>query len=155
MKRFVRDERGNASLWAVFIAVILCMLSAVVYTGATLYSTYQAAQTELERAANVSVDSSLINKNVRDLLLDIPEMDSSQALDDNLIQAGYVQESGDNWIRTVNGKTFYSLKDMQVSVAGEVLYITATISMPLSWGVGNITSVDLPIHVESRVLYIN
>jgi hypothetical protein len=120
-----------------------------------LYSTYQAAQTELERAANVSVDSSLINKNVRDLLLDIPEMDSSQALDDNLIQAGYVQESGDNWIRTVNGKTFYSLKDMQVSVAGEVLYITATISMPLSWGVGNITSVDLPIHVESRVLYIN
>jgi archaellum component FlaF (FlaF/FlaG flagellin family) len=131
------------------------MLSAVAYTGTTLYSTYQAAQTELERAANISVDSSLANKNVRDLLLDIPETDSLQALDDNLVQAGYVQESESNWVQTINGKIYYSLEDLQVSVAGEVLDITATVSMPLPWIVGNTTSVDLPIHVESRVLYIN
>ena len=122
-----------------FIAIVLCMLSIVAYTGATLYSTYQAAQTELERAANISVDHSLMNKNVRDLLLDIPETDSMQAVNDNLIQAGYIQESEDSWVRTVNGKTYYSLKDMQVSVTGEVLDITATVSMPLPWDVGSIT----------------
>jgi len=155
MRRFIHDTRGNSSLWAAYIAIILCMLSAVAYTGTTLYSTYQAAQTELERAANISVDSSLANKNVRDLLLDIPETDSLQALDDNLVQAGYVQESESNWVQTINGKIYYSLEDLQVSVAGEVLDITATVSMPLPWIVGNTTSVDLPIHVESRVLYIN
>lgn len=153
--KLLQDTHGSAPLWVAFITIVLCMLSIVAYTCATLYSTYQAAQTELERAANISVDHSLVNKNVRDLLLDIPETDSVKTLEDNLIQAGYVQESEYTWERTVNGKTYYTLKDMQVSVSREVLDIMATVSMPLPWVVGSISSVDLPIHVESRVLYIN
>jgi hypothetical protein len=155
MRRFVQDTRGNASLWAAFIAIILCMLSVVAYTGATLYSTYQTAQTELERAANISVDACLINANVRDLLLNIPAADSTQDVNENLVQEGYAQGSDGDWERMENGKICYSLKDLQITVSGEMLNITATVSIPLPWVVGNISSVNIPIHVESKVLYID
>jgi hypothetical protein len=155
MKQVTKDTQGSALLWPVFIALILCMLSVVAYTGATLYSTYQNAQTELERAANISVDHSLINPNVRDLLLNIPAEDATTSLEDNLAQAGYVKNGDGDWVRTESGKTYYCLKDMQVTVAGELLDITAIVSMPLPWDIGGTPVVDLPIHVQSRVLYID
>lgn len=155
MRRIIHDTQGNASLWAVFIAIILCMLSVVAYTGATLYSTYQTAQTELERATNISVDVSLVNANVRDLLLNIPATDATEKVYENLIQAGYLQNADGNWKRINAGKTPYILKDLQISVSGEVLDISAAVSMPLPWAVGALSSVDIPIHVESRVLYLD
>jgi hypothetical protein len=155
MRRFIHDTQGNASLWAVFIAIILCMLSVVAYTAATLYSTYQTAQTELERATNISVDASLANANVRDLLLDIPAIDSTEMVFKNLVQAGYEQDSNGDWERMESGKVLYSLRNLQISVSGEVLAISAAVSMPLPWAVGVLSSVDISIHVESRVLYLD
>lgn len=155
MKKFILDTRGNASLWAAFLMVVLFLLAIVAYTGATLYSTYQSAQTELERATNVSVDTNLVNANVRDLLLDIPAEDAAQKVYANLALAGYVQCSDYEWERMEGGKTRYRLKDMQITVSGKVLDITATLSMPLPWAVGSLSSAELPINVESRVLYLD
>jgi hypothetical protein len=155
MKKFIKDTRGSAPLWAAFIAIILCMLSVVAYSGAAIFSKYQTAQTELERTANISIDHSLINSNVRDLLLDIPTAGSIQALENNMVQVGYIKDSDGDWVRSEGSKTYYSLKDLQVTVSGELLNIAATVSMPLPWDVGGIAFVNLPIHVESKVLYIN
>lgn len=155
MKRFLHDTRGNASIWAAFIMIVLFMLAAAVYTAAGLYSTYQTAQTELDRAANISVDANLDNANVRDLILDIPAEDAIQEAYDNLAQAGYVQDSDANWERVKDGKICYSLRDLQVSISGELLDITATLNMPLPWAAASLLSVNIPIHVESRVLYLD
>jgi ketosteroid isomerase-like protein len=153
VKRFLHDTRGNASLWAAFMMIILFLLGAAVYTAAGLYSTYQTAQTELDRVTNVSVDANLENANVRDLILNIPTDDAVQKVYDNLTSAGYVQNSEGDWVRMDDEKICYSLKDLQVSVSGEVLDITATFNMQLPWAAGVLTSVNIPIRAESRVLY--
>lgn len=155
MKRLLHETRGNASLWTAFAAAVLFVLAVAVYIGATLYSTYQTAQTELERAANVSVDASLVNANVRDLVLDIPANAAEQKVSDNLVLAGLVKDAGGSWERMESGKTRYCLNNMQITVFGEVLDIAATLDMPLPWGIGSLSVVELPIHIESRVLYLN
>jgi hypothetical protein len=155
MKILLQDTRGNASLWAAFAAAMLFVLAVTVYTGATLYSTYQTAQTELERAANVSVDASLLNANVRDLVLDIPADSAEQKVSANLISQGFAQEEDGDWARIQDGKPRYHLNDMQITVSGKELDITATLVMPLPWATGSLSTVKLPIHVESQVLYLD
>jgi Na+-transporting NADH:ubiquinone oxidoreductase subunit NqrC len=135
--------------------IVLFLLAAVVYTAAGLYSTYQTAQTEFDRAANISVDANLVNANVRDLILDIPAEDAVQEVYDNLAQADYVQELDANWERVKDGKICYSFKDLQISVSGEVLNITATLNMPLPWAARIPSSVNIPVRAESRVLYLD
>ena len=155
MKRFLHDTRGNASLLAAFLVVVLFLLAVVAYAGATVYSTYQTAQTELERAASVSVDTSLVNANVRDLMLDIPEEDVVQQVDANFSSAGFVQNANGDWTRMEGGKTLYWLKNAQITVSGRVLDVTATLAIPLPWTVGGFTRIELPISICVNVLYLD
>lgn len=155
MKRFHKDTRGNASLWAVFLMAVLFLLAVVAYTGATLYSTYQSAQTELERVANVSVDASLLNANVRDLLLDIPADAAVQKVYTNLASVGFVQDVSGDWERMEEGKTRYCLKGVQITVSGKMLDLSATLSMPLPLEVGCHLEVELPISAHVNVLYMD
>lgn len=155
MKKFIFDTRGNASLWAAFLMVVLFLLAVAGYFGATIYSTYQTAQIELERAANVSVYDSLINANVRDLLLDIPADAAEQKVYANLASAGYLQDADGDWGRLDGGDSLYCLKDMQVTVSGKMLDVTATLSMSLPWGVGGLLAMELPVSAHVKVLYMD
>jgi hypothetical protein len=93
MRRFFQDTRGSAILWTLFLILILFTLSLVVYTGTTVYDKYQTCETELERAALVTVDAGLLNANVRDLKLDVPADAAQSLLEDNLTDAGWTRET--------------------------------------------------------------
>ena len=64
MKQILRDTGGSTSLLAAFLAAVLCILAVVVYAGMMVYSNFQAARTDLERAAIVSIDKNMLNPNV-------------------------------------------------------------------------------------------
>lgn len=152
MKRFLKEQNGNAVLWALFTILILCILSAVVYSAVTVYANYQAAEAELQRAATMSADISMENANVRDLQLDIPDSAETQ-LEDNLTEAGWVNE--DNvWVRYDGDEALYSLKDMQVEITGTTMRIDATFVMPTPWSVDGVEKISIPMTVLSSVLYI-
>lgn len=152
MKYYVKDTRGSTSLLAAFLAAALCMLAVAVYSGAMIYSNYQTAQTELERAISISVDTNLINANIRDLVLDIPEEEAVAALGNNLEEAGY-RYSEDVWQRIEDSNILFSLKDLQTVIDGDRMTITAIFSMTLPWG-AELPRVEIPLQVVSKVLYI-
>ena len=153
MKRFVRDKKGSAPVWAAFAILILCTLSFVVYAGVTVYAKYQMCETELERAAVITVDKSMVNANVRDVSLDIPSASAISLLEDNLTEAGWTRENG-NWVKHDGGKLIYSLEDMATEVEAKTMKISAVFAMPLPWGIGGISEVRIPMKMQSSVLYI-
>jgi len=154
MKRFWKDNTGSALIWSVFIILILMSLSAVVYAGMTVYSKYQDCETEVQRAAIITVDKNMLNANVRDLLLDVPAESAEESFYSNLIEAGWTLENGCwNWYE--DGKSVYSLEDMFVDVDGKTVSISATMAIPLPWDIGDLSIVRFPINVRSSVLYID
>jgi hypothetical protein len=72
MKRFWKDRKGSTPIWAAFLILILFTVSAVVYSAVMIYAKSQACETEVQRAATVTVDKNMENANVRDLILDVP-----------------------------------------------------------------------------------
>jgi hypothetical protein len=153
--KIIKDTRGSAPLWAAFIAFVLCILAIVAYTGATLYSKYQAAQTELERAANISIDRNMVNSNVRDLLLDIPAVPTLVEFEDNLADAGWEQVSDGAWDKRVDGKLIYAVRGLDADVHDRYLDISCSLVLPLPWAMGNFSEVEIPMAVRSEVLYLN
>lgn len=153
MKRFIKDTSGSAIIWTFFLMLIIFTLSFVVYTGVTVYSKYQTCETEMERAALITVDMGMVNANVRDLFLDIPADAAQLLLEKNLTEAGWAQEDG-SWVKRDNGKLIYALEDAQISVDGKTLRIDATFAMPSPWTVGGMDEIRIPMTVLSSVLYI-
>ncbi|NCA97989.1 MAG: hypothetical protein EOM70_01285, partial [Clostridia bacterium] len=84
-----RRRRGSASLWTFFIAAVLISFSVLIYTGMIVRSKYLLATTEIERAANVALDASLINPMVRDIQLAVPLPVVESSFDSNLCDAGF------------------------------------------------------------------
>ena len=154
MKRFWKDNTGSALIWSVFIILILMTLSAVVYTGITVYSKYQDCETEVQRAAIITVDKNMLNANVRDLLLDVPAEYAEESFYASLTEAGWALENG-CWDRYEDGKYVYSLEDMFVDVDGKMVSISATMAIPLPLDIGDLSIIRLPINVRSSVLYID
>jgi len=142
MKRFWKDNSGSALVWSVFIILILMTLSAVVYAGMTVYSKYQDCETEVQRAALITVDTNMLNAYAED---------SFYA---SLTETGWTLENG-CWNRYEDGKSVYSLEDMSVDVDGKTVSISATMAIPLPWDIGDLSIVRLPINVRSSVLYID
>jgi hypothetical protein len=153
MTRLWKDKKGSAYLWAAFILLAMVMLAAVVYNGVGVYTKYQAAETELQRAATVTVDGSMENAAVRDLVLDIPAADAEELFFDNLRELGYEQSGGD-WIKSVDGRMVYSLTELEVVTDGRSMTVTAVLSVPLLWETGSISAVRIPIQVRTSVLCI-
>jgi hypothetical protein len=153
MKRFIKDTSGSALIWTLFLILIIFTLTFVVYTGVTVYAKYQICETELERAAIVTVDAGLLNANMRDLSLDIPADTVQSLLEENLTEAGWVQEDG-RWVKRDSGKLIYTLEDAQISVEGKTLRIDAMFAMPSPWTVGGMDEIRIPMTVLSSVLYI-
>jgi hypothetical protein len=153
MRRFLQDTRGSAILWTLFLILILFMLSFVVYTGTTLYAKYQTCETELERAALVTVDAGLLNANVRDLQLDIPADVAQSLLENNLTEAGWTHEDG-RLVKYDGDKLIYALEDARLSVQEKTLRLDAMFVMPAPWAMGGVTEIRIPMTVLSSVLYI-
>ena len=153
MKHFFRDVSGNTSIWAAFLIIILFTLSFVVYSAVTVYAKFQICEKELERASIVAVDTSMINSNVRDSLLDIPAIPAQTLLANNLSKAGWVQEGG-AWAKREEDKLVYSLEDMTVEIEGKAMRIDAVFSMPSPWMIGDTDEIHMPIQVRSSILYI-
>jgi hypothetical protein len=153
MKRFWRDDTGSSLIWMVFLILILITLSAVVYAGVTVYAKYQACETEVQRAATVTVDRNMLNANVRDLILDVPTESAEESFYASLTETNWMLEDG-RWSRYKEGKNVYSLEDMSVSVDGKTVSISATMVIPLPWEISDIGKVSIPMNVRSSVLYI-
>lgn len=153
MIRLIKDKKGSANLWAAFILLAMVMLAAVVYNGVVVYTKYQAAETELQRAATVTVDGSMKNAAVRDLILDIPAANAEELFFDNLRELGYVQSGGD-WVKRVDDKTVCTLTEIEVVTDGRSMTVTAVLSVPVLWETGSISAVRIPIQARTSVLYI-
>jgi len=154
MKRFMKEQNGSAVLWALFTILILCILSAVVYSAVTVYANYQAAEAELQRAATISADTSMENANVRDLVLDVPVESAAESLYANLTEAGWVKED-DVWVRYDEDEKLYSLEDMQVEITDMSMRIDATFEMPLLWEIGDMSDVRIPMRIQASILYVD
>ena len=153
MKRFWKDGTGSAIIWAIFLILILIMLSAVVYAGVTVYAKYQACETEVQRAATVTVDKNMLNSNVRDLVLDVPYAAAEGSFYVSLTEAGWTLEDG-CWNRYEDGHLIYSLEDLAVDIEDQTMQISAMLDISLPWGIGDISEVHLPMNIRSSVLYI-
>lgn len=153
MKRFLKEEYGNAVLWSLFIILILCALSAVIYSAVMVYANYQTAETDLQEAACISTDLSMENANVRDMQLDIP-VSAETALEENMTEAGWVK-GNDGWAKYEGDKMLYRLEDMRIDVTNMTIQIGTTFSMPLPWAIGNVMSVQIPMQIRSSILYVN
>lgn len=153
MKRFWKDESGNALIWMVFLILILITLSAVAYAGVTVYAKYQTCETQVQRAATVTVDKNMLNANVRDLILDVPAESAEESFYASLTEVGWTLEDG-SWNRYEDKNAVYSLKDMSVAVDGKTMSISAMMIIPLPWEIGDIGKVSIPMKVRSSVLYI-
>ena len=94
MKRFCKDDTGSALIWMVFLILIIISLFAVAYSGVTVYAKYQSCETEVQRAATVTVDKSMLNANVRDLILDVPAESAEGSFYASLTEIGWTLEDG-------------------------------------------------------------
>ena len=74
MKRFLKDQKGSALLVSLFIILILFTLSFTIYSAVSVCSRYQMCENELQRAAIITVDKSMENANVRDVVLDMKDI---------------------------------------------------------------------------------
>ncbi len=154
MKRFFKDTGGNAVIGAVFIILVFCTLAFVIYSGFTVSSKYQAAEAELQRAVTVTIDTCMINTNVRDVDLDIPATAES-ALKDNLIQSGWTITGSGSWVKQNEDKLVYKLDDVEININDKTMQLEATFVTPLPWAMGEITEVKIPMQIRKSVLYID
>jgi archaellum component FlaF (FlaF/FlaG flagellin family) len=153
MKRFWKDSKGNAPIWAAFLILILFTVSAVVYSGVIIYAKYQTCETEVQRAATVTVDKNMKNTNVRDLVLDVPAESAVESFYVNMTETGWVLEDG-CWTRYKNDQLIYSLEDMAVDIEDKTVSISAVLAVSLPWDIGGMGKVRIPLNVRSSVLYI-
>lgn len=154
MKHFWKDNTGSALIWAVFLMLILMTLFAVVYAGVTVYTKYQACETEIQRTATATVNRNMLNSNVRDLILDVPTELAEEAFYAHLIETGWTLEAG-CWNRHEDEKLVYSLEDMEVTIDGKTMSISAMLVIPLPWDIGDLSKVRTHMNVRSSVLYID
>lgn len=153
MKHFIKDNTGSALIWTVFLILILITLSVVAYSGVTVYAKYQSCETEVQRAATVTVDKNMDNAHVRDLVLDVPAESAVMSFYTNMTETGFVLE-GEYWNRYESDRLIYSLEDMTVDVENKTVSINATLAIPLPWDIGGMSVVSIPLNVRSSVLYI-
>ncbi len=151
-KNSIRQKTGSAPLWTIFIAILLISFSLLIYTTMSLRSNYLQAQTELERAANISIDINLQNQSVRDIQMK-PDLTSvKSSLEQNLADLGYEKVSDSNWRMTKADKTIYLLKDLQLIQDQDQTQIQGELEISLL--AGDMATVTIPIETKVQALFI-
>ena len=151
-KHSMRQKTGSVPLWTIFIAIMLICFSLLIYTAMSLRSNYLQAQTELERAANVSIDINLQNQSVRDIQMK-PDLHSVKAsLEQNLVDLGYEKVSDTSWRMTKADKTIYLLKDLQLIQDQDQIHLQGELEISLL--AGDIATVTIPIETNVQAIFI-
>lgn len=148
-----RIRRGSASLWTFFIAAVLISFSVLVYTGMIVQSKYQLAITEIERAANVALDASLINPMVRDIQLSVPLTEVENSFDANLRDAGFFFSGDGTWLRQKDNRIIYSIHNCTMNQDCDQHVLTATLQIPMPWG--QLAPINLPIRTAVQILFLD
>jgi len=148
----IRQKTGSAPLWTIFIAIMLISFSLLIYTAMSLRNNYLQAQTELERAANISIDINLQNQSVRDIQItpDLPRIKAS--LEQNLVGFGYEKVSDTSWRMTKADKTIYLLKDLQLIQDQDQIHLQGELEISLL--AGDIATVTIPIETKVQAIFI-
>ena len=152
-KYSMRQKTGSAPLWTIFIAIILISFSLLIYTTMSLRTNYMQAQTELERAVNVSIDINLQNQSVRDIQMK-PDLHSVKAsLEQNLVDLGYEKVSDTSWRMTKADKTIYLLKDLQLIQDQDQIHLQGELEISLL--AGDMATVTIPIETKVQAIFID
>ena len=152
-KYSMRQKTGSAPLWTIFIAIILISFSLLIYTTMSLRTNYMQAQTELERAVNVSIDINLQNQSVRDIQMK-PDLHSVKAsLEQNLVDLGYEKVSDTSWRMTKADKTIYLLKDLQLIQDQDQIHLRGELEISLL--AGDMATVTIPIETKVQAIFID
>ena len=151
----LENEHGNSILLSTFLLLAMMTISLVIYTVCLVYAKYQAAQVDLERAGSVSVDKSLENNNVRDLELGIPAEMTHAALEANLVNTGWEEVIPGTWAFGNGGQELYRVSGLSSAVNLGWMSTSGVWSMPLPWLTDVLPSIQIPITVKSKVLYID
>ena len=152
-KYSMRQKTGSAPLWTIFIAIILISFSLLIYTTMSLRTNYMQAQTELERAVNVSIDINLQNQSVRDIQMK-PDLHSVKAsLEQNLVDLGYEKVSDTSWRMTKADKTIYLLKDLQLIQDQDQIHLQGELEISLL--AGEMATVTVPIETNVQAIFID
>ena len=149
----IRQKSGSAPLWTIFIAILLISFSLLIYTAMSLRSNYLQAQTELERAANVSIDINMQNQSVRDIQMkpDLPSIKAS--LEQNLVDLGYEKVSDTSWRMTKADKTIYLLKDLQLIQDQDQIHLQGELEISLL--AGEMATITVPIETNVQAIFID
>ena len=151
-KYSIRQKTGSAPLWTIFIAIILISFSLLIYTTMSLRTNYMQAQTELERAVNVSIDINLQNQSVRDIQMK-PDLHSVKAsLEQNLVDLGYEKVSDTSWRMTKADKTIYLLKDLQLIQDQNQIHLQGELEISLL--AGDMATFTIPIETKVQAIFI-
>lgn len=149
----MRQKTGSAPLWTIFIAILLISFSLLIYTSMSLRSNYIQAQTELERAANVSINVNMQNQSVRDIQMK-PDLTSVRtSLEQNLADLGYEKISNTSWRMEKDDKTIYSLNNFQLIQDEDQILLQGEFEISLL--AGDIASVTLPIETKVQAIFID
>lgn len=148
----IRLKAGSAPLWTIFIAILLISFSLLIYTAMSLRSNYLQAQTELERAVNVSIDINMHNQSVRDIQM-APDLSSVKtSLEQSLADLGYEKVSDTCWRMTKADKTIYLLNDLQLIQNQDQILLQGELEISLL--AGDIASVTIPIETKVQAIFI-
>ena len=154
LKRFARDNRGSAQMWVAFCILMFFMLAAVLYNAHALYSKYYAVEDELTRCASITLDSNIHNAKLRDVITDVQYQPVVNVLEQNLTDRGWTREAN-GWAKYENGRWAYRLTSVSYNVSGSNLHLTGTLTIPLPWKLADQLTVQFPIDLYAKILYIN
>lgn len=153
MKKFsIRQKTGSAPLWTIFIAILLISFSLLIYTAMSLRSNYLQAQTELERAANISIDINLQNQSVRDIQMTPDLLSIKASLEQNLANLGYEKVSDTSWRKTKTDKTIYTLNNLQLIQDLDQTHLQGELEISLL--AGDTATVAIPIETNVQAIFI-
>lgn len=145
-------RKGISPIWTIVIATVLISFSLLIYTGMALQSNYRQAQMEIERAAHVSLNFNLENRNVRDIKMTADISSVQMSFEQNLIQIGYEKLGEQTWQRRHQDKVIYTLDQLILLPDHDRIELSGTLTMSLPWGPQR--SVEIPFNTSVQVLFI-
>lgn len=153
MKNLCRKGKtGSAPLWTIFIAIILISFSLLIYTMMSLRTNYMQAQTEIERAANISIGINLQNQSVRDIQMSPDLLSVKASLEQNLSQLGYEKISEGSWRMKKADKTVYTLRNLLLVQDQDQILLSGELVIPLL--TGEMASVTIPVQTTVQAIFI-
>ena len=94
------------------------------------------------------------NAKLRDVITDVQYQPVVNVLEQNLANRGWTREAN-GWAKYENGRWAYRLTRVSYSVSGSNLHLTGTLTIPLPWKLADQLTVQFPIDLYAKILYIN